>query len=540
MSPPPPRPAERARGDHDGPDGIRVSVIVPVFNPGAGFDDLIDSLDAQTLRRSRFEVLLCDDGSNDETRERLDHVAATRDHIRVLHLAHTGWPGTPRNAGIDAARGTYVFFADQDDRLFPGALQDMCHYADAHSSDVLIGRVVGVGRDIPARIFRRDIPRAELGKDPLLELLTPHKLFRTAFVRENGIRFPDGKVRLEDHLFVMEAYFRAGTISVLASRPCYAWLRNKGSASSSRIDPEAYFPHLERVLALVERFTEPGPLRETLLRHWYRGKILNRLRGARLVRYPADYRTRFLDTVEPLVTRWFPAEVDAGLPMPQRVRSALLRARRRGDLVRLAEFETELECSAELLEAEWTAQASLRLTVRVRVLHGGRPLVFDGAGDGAGTLWHPPAQLHVDDLDPAARDAARDLKADRASLLLSEDGGVATDSRRRLPGGPSRRLDEAVFVVDPLRAFGWRDECAGGALLVDVRHAGWTFTTPLRAEPGTVARLGRSPLRAGRRIALRRRPDGTVDLVREGRRRAAEAGARAVRRLRARIRRRRR
>ena len=178
------------------PAAVRVSVIAAVFNPGSGFDDLIRSFDRQTLGTDAFEVLLCDDGSDEPTRQRLAEVAASRPHVRVLSLPHTGWPGTPRNHGIDAARGEYVFFADHDDRLFDGALERLCDYADRHSSDVVIGRVVGIGRKIPRRIFRRDVPSAALGEDPLLELLTPHKLFRTAFLRGHGIRFPDGRVRI--------------------------------------------------------------------------------------------------------------------------------------------------------------------------------------------------------------------------------------------------------------------------------------------------------------------------------------------------------
>ena len=94
---------------------VRVSVVVPVFNPGPRFDDLIQSLDRQSLATDEFEVVLCDDGSGQATRDRLAQVAGARANVRVLTLPHSGWPGTPRNHGIDAARGRYVFFADQDD-----------------------------------------------------------------------------------------------------------------------------------------------------------------------------------------------------------------------------------------------------------------------------------------------------------------------------------------------------------------------------------------------------------------------------------------
>ncbi|CAN5538910.1 hypothetical protein BH10ACT5_BH10ACT5_03870 [soil metagenome] len=515
---------------------VRVSVVVPVFQPGAGFDELIASLDRQSLDPSQFEVILCDDGSGSATLERLERVAAVRPNVRVLPLPHTGWPGTPRNHGIDAASGTYVFFADQDDRLFESALEQLCDYADQNSSDVVVGKVVGVGRAIPKAIFRRDVSAAALGTDPLLELLTPHKLFRTAFLRRNDIRFPDGRVRLEDHLFVMKAYFAARTISILASVPCYAWIKNEGSASSSRIDPEAYFPHLESVLDLVEENTEPGPFRDELLRHWYRGKILKRIGGRRMLRYPADYRERFLDVVTPIVRARFSPAVEQGLTFPLRIRSALLREGRRDELLRLAGFEAELRCEAECMTARWTRLGKLDLSVRFRFLREGRDaLVFEDAvgttmdaadsGDAHAAVWRPPASLAAV-LDREALDARRDLRHDRADLFVRDGSGAG----RRVRGRLSRGGTAATFTIDPVRMFGRADRSPGGPVLVQVRHAGWNFETPLTAQAGVVADLGRAPLLAGRSVELRRAPDGTIRLRRHWPRgRAKDAVARAAR-----------
>ena len=472
-----------------------ISVIVPVFEPGPTFDDLIASLDRQSIPPGAFEVLLCDDGSGEATRARLADVARTRPHVRVLTLPHTGWPGTPRNHGIDAAQGRYVFFADQDDRLYPDALRAMSSYADAHGSDVLIGRVVGIGREIPRSVFRRDVPDAVLGRDPLLPLLTPHKLFRTAFLRENGIRYPNGRVRLEDHLFVMEAYFRARTISILASTPCYAWLKNAGSASSSRIDPETYFPHLEAVLDLVERNTAPGALRDTLLRHWYRGKVLGRLAGKRMRRYPAAYRERFLDTVIPLARRRFGSSVEEGLPLPLRVRSSLLRAGRRDDLLRLADYDAGLRAEARIVAAEWT-RGKIALTIRARVFDAdGGALTPDDIGRSLG-------------LDASPGDAT---PADRIELRLDASPDAF---ERRVPGASAPGLRAARIVIDPVRVFSRQDPSVGGRLLAHVRRLGWTFDVPLHADPGMLRALGPSPVWAGRRCALVEGHDG-VELRRQ-------------------------
>ena len=504
------------------PAAVRVSVIVAVFDPGPGFDDLIRSLDRQTLGTAAFEVLLCDDGSDETTQRRLAEVAATRPHVRVLNLPHTGWPGTPRNHGIESARGEYVFFADHDDWFFDGALQRLCDYADRHSSDVVIGRVVGIGRRIPHRVFRHDVPKAVLGEDPLLELLTPHKLFRTAFLRRHGIRFPDGRVRLEDHLFVMRAYFAASTISILSSERCYAWVKHGASASSSRIDPTTYFPHLEAVLDLVEEHTAPGALRDTLLRHWYRSKILGRLGGRRLVRYPEHYRTAFLDVVTPLARERFGPGVEDGLPFPLRIRSALLRAGRREGLLRLAEFDAALECRAEVTAARWSRTGTLDLVVKVRFLHDGQEaLVLDRS-----SAWRPPEPL-AHELGSVDLAAARDLRRDRIDVILRDEDGA----EHRTAGGAAPEWPRARVAVDPLKLFSRTSSSRGGALDARIRHAGWSFETPLRAHPDVLRDAGRSPLLAGRRSALVLRGDGTIELRREwpaGR--VRDLGARVIRR----------
>lgn len=526
----------REESTEEAAGSLRASVIVPVYNPGPGFDDLIASLDRQTLPAEEFEVLLCDDGSDASTRDRLARVARDRPNVRVLSLPHTGWPGTPRNHGIEAARGTYVFFSDQDDRLYDDALRRMCDFADKNASDVVVGKVVGVGRSIPRRIFRRDIPRAELGRDPILELLTPHKLFRLSFLREHGIRFPDGRVRLEDHLFVMRAYFRASTISVLARHPCYAWVKREGSASSSRIDPGTYFPHMVTVLELVAANTPPGALRDTLLRHWYRGKVLQRIQGRRLIRYPDAYREDFLDVVTPIALDWFGPGVEDGLAFPLRIRSKLLRAGRRDDLLRFAGIEAGLDCRAEVTNARWTRGGKLGLDVVARVRHDGREeLVFEsperrsGGADRRSAVWRIPEPIAPDVLTPEVLDAGRDLRGDHVHLYLRDPDGT----ERRIPTRAKKgdALSVTAFL-DPLEVFGGSDPARGGELVAQVRHAGWMFETPLRADGSVLSPIGASPLLAGPRTDVVAASDGALELHRRpSATRSRERIARVTRRV---------
>ena len=64
----------------------KVSVIVPVYNPGADIDDCIASLLGQSLPPSEYEVIFVNDGSTDGTPARLDALATAQPHVRVEHI----------------------------------------------------------------------------------------------------------------------------------------------------------------------------------------------------------------------------------------------------------------------------------------------------------------------------------------------------------------------------------------------------------------------------------------------------------------------
>ena len=131
---------------------MKVSVVVPVFNTGEDLSRCVDSVLAQSL--DDYEVIFADDGSTDGTEKRLDELEAAHDHVRVLHLPASGGPGGPRNAGVDAARGDYVYFLDDDDWLGPEALARMHAMAVRNDSDIVIGKMVGHGRPVPRLMFR--------------------------------------------------------------------------------------------------------------------------------------------------------------------------------------------------------------------------------------------------------------------------------------------------------------------------------------------------------------------------------------------------
>ncbi len=470
----------------------RISVIVAVFNPGPHFDDLISSFLRQTLPPDQFEVLLCDDGSDEATQVRLDAVAAAHPHLKVLKLEHSGWPGTPRNVGIDTAAGKYVFFCDHDDTFGDEALQRLADYADENNSDVVVGRLTGVGRTLPRGMFRRNIPNAVLGQDPLLEILTPHKLFRTAFIREHGIRFPDGKVRLEDHMFVMKAYFAASVISILADYPCYYWTKrtDQPSASATLIVPDHYYHYLGVVLDIVEENVGPGPERDALLQHWYRGKVLKRLAGRHLLRYSEEYRRQLLEVVRPFAIKRFSPDVDRFLAFPMRMRSALLRADRVDGLLALAEIEAGLKSSAQVTSIGWDDSNRLRIEIEAKVFfEDGSELQFEPTPatevKPAGWRWVPPTAFTPEVMADEVLEAGPDVAASRVEVYVRarHDGSDYVQPEADAAGQNEPGRMRTTITIDPRTARLGRPVTKDSDLIAQVSYAGWNFGTSLRIDP---------------------------------------------------------
>lgn len=442
---------------------VDVTVVVPVYNPGRFLDVCLDSLFAQTMAVERREFFFVDDGSTDETPARLDELAEAHPDVRVIHQPNSGWPGRPRNVGIDNAAGDYVFFSDHDDRLGPEALERMVAMAQRTGADVLIPKMVGNGRPVPHRLFQHVIDDAVLGTDPLMESLTPHKLFRRGFLNDIELRFPEGKRRLEDHVFVVEAFLRASVISVMADYPGYHRVHrdDDGNASVQGLDPDFYFQFVAETLDVIDRLTEPGELRNRLLVRPYGGELVGKLAEKRVHRWGDELRQRIIDRIRPLMLERFPDEIADRLPIARRAHARAILDNDLDRLIEVADHTAAPIARAELCDLVWAADR-WRGTVEIELQHGdGTPIRLTPVGD---RFQLDPRLLPI--APGAAEYAPDDLLTGYADVLLRDNDDVewylpSTVTAELIPidddpSGAKRIVFRGQIELEPLTVAGGR------------------------------------------------------------------------------------
>ncbi len=308
-----------------------VSVIIAVHNGMPYLEQALGSVLRQTLGLRRMQVLVVDDGSTDGTSEYLAQVAAQQRRVEVMSQTNSGGPAAPRNRALREATGRYVFFLDADDTLSDDALATMVGVADANGTDVVAGRIKGVGgRRTPRRVFARTAQRTDVFRSPIYGSLNPMKLFRTELVHRLGLGFPTGMPWGEDQPFVASAYLDGSGISVLADKDYVFWgyREDRSNITTRAVALADRMPVADAMFDLVASKTDAGPERDRLMRrHFWSEFVGSAFEGYRNEADDVARRAAFARFVE-ITDAHYTERIDASLPPDARVLMRLVSERR--------------------------------------------------------------------------------------------------------------------------------------------------------------------------------------------------------------------
>lgn len=190
----------------------KVSVIIPVWNPGDGIRRCVSSLRNQTLKG--IEMIFVDDCGTDGAMDVVRAAAAEDPRIRIITNAENVGPGISRNAAIDVARGEYLSFVDADDYVSPNFLEVLYTKAKSEGLDIVKGRNVYEledGTEASHADLNELIRKGLQEGKSLFRLFTyQHQsaIYRRSLLEKYDIRYGTSR-RAQDNTFLLKVCHRA-------------------------------------------------------------------------------------------------------------------------------------------------------------------------------------------------------------------------------------------------------------------------------------------------------------------------------------------
>ena len=114
-----------------------LSIIVPVYNVEKYVRPCLESILRQGLDKSRYEIIIVNDGSTDHSMEAIADLIEEHPHISVINQENLSL-SVARNNGIARAKGEYILMPDSDDLLIEGSLPILLDKALETKADLVV------------------------------------------------------------------------------------------------------------------------------------------------------------------------------------------------------------------------------------------------------------------------------------------------------------------------------------------------------------------------------------------------------------------
>ncbi len=202
---------------------MKFSVVIPMYNVEAYLERCLGSFASQAgFSAEDFELILVNDGSTDMTAAVAEQFKKSHNdlNIKVLSQANQGL-SRARNAGLECARGEYVWFVDSDDWVAGDALARLDEAVRECAPDVVHFRAANHFSDTDVRIRREPYQGTENvipGKDVLLkydwEYCSTFYLYRRQYLLDAGLCFYPG-IFHEDNEFTPRMLYQAVRVRLI-------------------------------------------------------------------------------------------------------------------------------------------------------------------------------------------------------------------------------------------------------------------------------------------------------------------------------------
>jgi len=196
-----------------------LSLIVPIYNVEKYIRACIKSIYKQGLDENRFELIIVNDGTKDNSMSVIADIINQHTNITIINQENQGL-SMARNTGIAAAKGEYILMPDSDDILIENSLKPLLEKALETKVDLVMADFLYMTDEEIDDFYNKEFKQPEpqfkkvVGEQIYLELLNPYHCYvwRTLYSRKfliaENLTFYPG-IRYQDIPFTHECYLKA-------------------------------------------------------------------------------------------------------------------------------------------------------------------------------------------------------------------------------------------------------------------------------------------------------------------------------------------
>ncbi len=249
----------------------KVSVIIPTYNRAKFISSAVRSIIDQ--KYSNIEIVIVDDGSNDNTQAVVHSLKEKYSNIIYCHNERTKGPSGARNTGIIKSSGDYVSFLDSDDTWLDGHLTNGLEILNEYPEiDVLFGNYSIVDFDTRKHLHNffdqkkilHTLKSVQLSsgikviRDNLFKALIQDNFFSfgTSIIRKssiNGILIDESITFAEDRDFVIQLFKKANATFAFREDPVFIAYKHDSNLYMSK-EPNKAFQIIEAHLYLFIKY----------------------------------------------------------------------------------------------------------------------------------------------------------------------------------------------------------------------------------------------------------------------------------------------
>lgn len=242
-----------------------ISVVIPVYNAEKHINNAVNSIKDQTFKN--FEIILVDDGSNDNSGYICDELSKSNAYITSIHHEKNKGLSITRNTGMESASGRYIFFMDADDRIDNNLFECFNAAVKKNAAQVTVFGLIEDYYDQNGKLcYSTKISHPEIylsDKKSIrqevikLEQMTLYgyawnKIYDLDYLKSKRLRFTDIKL-IEDVKFNVDVFMDIDSLNILGITP-YHYDKRIDSSLTSKFYKDYFYLNSSRVSMILNQY----------------------------------------------------------------------------------------------------------------------------------------------------------------------------------------------------------------------------------------------------------------------------------------------